>query len=180
MKKVALFLIFLLSLTFLVSCKNDVEDVLDNDEWYIKASENVPDYVNNYSVVNEFMSDTNNDGNEDIITLYIDAEQDDDGTFIKNDSNNWALSVFDEKNNKHYTLFNESVHVGDVYFQVADFFEKGSYESKILLYDISGSEIKILTYEFEDGKGFSLSTEYNSSEESDGGINLKFSTIPQL
>lgn len=145
---------------------------------YISKSDTAPDYLS-YSVVGEYEGSILSDSSDDSVSLYVDAEYDDENRLVKNDMNRWVLSVRSGDTGEYYTLFDEKVSLGDVYFQLADFFEEGTPYSKIILYKNSSAELLVRSYRFEEGKGFAEENLYNSSEVSDSGVNLRFSTIPQ-
>lgn len=138
----------------------------------------LPEKLYGYTTVNEYLCDLNGDGSDEKITLYSDAQKDGDELML-NDGNNWTFTVFDKKNSLYYVLFDEYVQLGNVYFQVADYYENGEAITNLLLYKISGAEIEILKYASCGEKKYKQTGVYNTSSQSKGGINLKFSSIPE-
>ncbi len=183
MKKKIIFILCLIVL-FLCSCQKNVNeqtDIIEDESkniTYITANKGDIDFVSDFSILNQYETDVNGDGNEDEITLYINSNKDADGELIKNDNNEWILLVNDDFNDEYYTLFDKNIQVGDLYFQVVDFFEKDGPKTKILLYKVTGTEIEITSFEYEENKGFAAYKIYNTSDVSEKGINLKYSSIP--
>ena len=138
----------------------------------------LPEKLYGYTAVNEYLCDLNGDGSDEKITLYSDAQKDGDELML-NDGNNWTFTVFDTKNSLYFVLFDEYVQLGNVYFQVADYYENGKTVPSLLLYKISGAEIEILKYVSGGEKKYKQTGVYNTSSQSKGGINLKFSSIPE-
>lgn len=176
-----IFLILCFVVLLLCACNNEQTNIVTDEPeniTYIASCKGEMDFVSNFSILNQYETDVNNDGNEDEITLYINSNKDADGELIKNDNNEWILLVNDVSNNEYYTLFDKNIQVGDLYFQVVDFFEEEGPETKILLYRITGTEIEITSFDYEQDKGFAIGKIYNTSELSRKGINLKYSSIP--
>ena len=174
MKKFIIFMTFICAFV-LSGCGGNLQGQPEN---YITPDENMPDYTKN-SVISEYMGDINSDGEDDTVSLYIDAEFDKDGTLMKNHSNRWSLCVLDGATKNVCTLYDETIQHGDLYFQIMDFFENKEVKTNIMVYKNSGAELKIKSYVFEKDKGFLDNTIYNSSDHSEGGINLRFSTVPE-
>ncbi len=163
----------------LCACNNEQANVVveePQDITYITPDKG--DFISDFIVLNQYEADVNGDNNEDEIILYINSNKDVDGELIKNDNNEWILLVNDVYNNEYYTLFDKNIQVGDLYFQVVDFFEEEGPVSKILLYKLTGTEIEITSFGYEKEKGFAVSKIYNTSDVSYKGINLKYSSIP--
>lgn len=176
-----IFLILCFIVLLLCACNNEQTNIVTDEPQnvtYITSDKGEMDFVSDFSILNQYEADVNDDGNEDEITLYINSNKDTDGELIKNDNNEWILIVNDSFNNEYYTLFDKNIQVGDLYFQVVDFFEEDGPETSILLYKITGTEIEITSFDFEKDKGFAVSEIYNTSEISEKGINLKYSSIP--
>lgn len=161
------------------ACNNEQANVIVEEPQNITyITQEKGDFVTDFSVLNQYEADVNGDGNEDEITLYINSNKDTDGELIKNDNNEWVLLVNDSFNKEYYTLFDKNIQVGDLYFQVVDFFEENGPVSKILLYKLTGTEIEITSFSYEKDKGFAVNKIYNTSDISEEGINLKYSSIP--
>ncbi len=181
-KKIFLILCFVVLL--LCSCnKNENEQTnVTTDEsqniTYVTSNKGDIDFTSNFSILNQYEADVNGDGNEDEITLYINSNKDADGELIKNDNNEWILLVNDVFNNEYYTLFDKNIQVGDIYFQVVDFFEDEGPVEKILLYKVTGTEIEIMSFDYKKDKGFAVTEIYNTSKICEKGINLRYSSIP--
>lgn len=202
MKKVLACFVLIFSLIFSVSCKDENQkdisaesnaknDVSDNQN--IKNNETsknekegleilplgnfLPEKLYAYTVASEYFCDLNGDEEDEKITLYTDAKKE-DGELLLNDGNNWSFVVFDKKENLYYMLFDGYVQLGNINFQIADYFEDGKATTEILLYKMWASGIEILKFNAKDENKFYAETVYNSSSASDGGINMKYSSFP--
>lgn len=144
---------------------------------YISAVKSLPEEYEKFSVSNEYVTDMNYDGVDDKILLYTDAEPSVDG-FNKNDGNVWSLVVTDGADQQNYILFRDYVQLGNVYFQVADYFKDGKPVPKITFYESTGAGLRIMNFTYSGNKGFLMENIYDSSEKSESGINLKYSSIP--
>lgn len=177
MKKILLFIITVILLFSVCACDKAAEGNKTDNIAYIAAVDTLPKDYEDYTVSNEFVTDINSDGTDDKITLYTDAELSEEG-LERNDGNTWALVVSDGATSKVYELFSEYVQLGSVYFQVADYFKDGKPVPTITLYVSTGAGLKIMNFVYENEKGFLTENIYDSSEKSESGINLKYSTIP--
>ena len=175
MKRVLLIIISAFLSISLCACSNDNTEKINNQ--YITSLDRLPEDYKNYTASNEYVTDLNFDKVDDRIVLYTDAELTKDG-FNKNDGNNWKLIVFDGNDSKVYELFSDYVQLGNVYFQVADYFKNGKPIPTITFFESTGAGLKIINFVYEESKGFLKEIIYDSSKRSDNGINLKYSSIP--
>lgn len=179
MKKALLIIINFLLITTFCSCDSKLENNNSTKSLYIEATKNFPEEYEDYSVLNKYETDLNSDGVNDTVTLYTDAEKI-DGEIYFNDGNTFSLIVADGSDGGCYELFNDYVQLGNVHFQVADYFKDGKALPVITVYESTGAVLKIMNFSFESEKGFLKEKIYDSSEKSDSGINLKYSTIPSM
>ena len=177
MKKKLIAFLLIFCLAFLCSCDKGKQLSVHNET---VVAPNKGEYSSDgFNLLNYYETDVTKDGNDDIISLYINSEKDEKGELVKNDSNEWMLLVYDSSNNEHYTLFDEKIQVGDLYFQVVDYFDENEPSTKILLYKITGTEIEIASFKYvEKDKGFVTEKIYNTSDVSKDGINLRYSSFP--
>ncbi len=143
---------------------------------YIKATDKLPQKYNEFSVSDEYETDFNSDGAEDKVVLYTDADTSDE-EYKKNDGNNWLLAVFDGADGKFYELFTDYVQIGNVYFQVSDYFKDEKPYPVITFYESTTSKLSVMNFYYSEGKGFVKEEIYDSSNKSDKGINLKYSSL---
>lgn len=144
----------------------------------LSCGNSLPEKLFAFTPVNEYFCDLNGDGEDEKVVLYTDAQKN-GGELVLNDGNSWSFVVFDQKNNLYYNLFDEYVQLGNVYFQVADFIKKDNAEPAVLLYKMSGSGIEIFKYTSNGKNGFFKEVIYDTSKESEGGINLKYSSVSE-
>ncbi len=105
------------------------------------------------------------------VRLAADAERSGDD-IMWDDSHNWALEV--ETTDGLYTLFDERVSLGQVYFDIIERYdEDGNAIPVILLHIDSSAEISTMEYTY-DGDGFVEKEIY-----SEAGINRIYSSVPE-
>ena len=94
-----------------------------------------------WSVVDRYSVDITGDGVEDTVTLYTSAESE-DGEIIWDDSQKWVLEIYD--GSTYYTLMNQSVSNGNVYFDVVQ------NEDGVIVdaYTITSSQMQIKQYSY--------------------------------
>ena len=101
------------------------------------------------------------------LTLYTSAQKDGD-EFIWDDSQKWVLEVSDG-NGGYYTLFDQNVSNGSVYYDVAET-DNGTKNINVYVFTGAGTTIKQYTHT---ETGFSEKSVYES-----GVVNRVFTTIP--
>lgn len=102
------------------------------------------------------------------LTLYTSAEKDGD-EFIWDDSNKWVLELSDGEGG-YYTLYDQRVTNGSVYFEVA---ERENGEKMVFVYTVTGAGVSVTQYTRTDS-GFTEKNVFNS-----GAVNRTFSSVPQ-
>ena len=112
----------------------------------------------------ESSSNTTDNG---ALTLYTSAQKDGD-EFIWDDSQKWVLEVSDG-NGGYYTLFDQNVSNGSVYYDVAEN-DNGTKNINVYVFTGAGTTIKQYTHT---ETGFSEKSVYES-----GAVNRVFTTIP--
>ena len=120
-----------------------------------------------WTTVDSCNYDITGDGMNNAITLYTSAESDDKG-IMWDDSQNWILEISDGANG-YYTLLNERVSGGAVYYDVN---EMESGDRSVTVYVTSGAGTDITEYVFG-GAGFTEKQVYSA-----GVINKVHSSIP--
>lgn len=169
-----IFIILTLSILFTAcSFRKNTND--KRESIVIKAEENLSEDFTEYTVYDECEFDLNSDKNVEKIILYTDAKTDKDG-LIENDSNKWVLVVCDNVNEKYYILFNDYIRHGNIRFQLADYLNKDKVTPSILIYQSSSAKIEITKFSMNESYDFVGEKLYNSSVESENGINLKYSS----
>ena len=143
-----------------------------------KPSEDVPEPKEDVRIINksnesavdstwstvESSSNTTDNG---ALTLYTSAQKDGD-EFIWDDSQKWVLEVSDG-NGGYYTLFDQNVSNGSVYYDVAET-DNGTKNINVYVFTGAGTTIKQYTHT---ETGFSEKSVYES-----GAVNRVFTTIP--
>lgn len=107
---------------------------------YIGKS-NASSVDNTWSVVDKYSLDITGDGEDDTITLYTSAVSE-DGTIIWDDSQKWSLEIYDGAT--YYTLMNQAVTNGNIYFDVME--NEGN--TTVNAYIITSAETLIKQYSY--------------------------------
>lgn len=132
----------------------------------------------NWSKVGSYGYDINSDGIEENIRLYTSAATDKNGNIIWDDGQEWVLEVTDGI--ETFTLFDESVRLGNVYFEIMDYYdENGNEIPNIVLIKSSSASFSVIRYTFNaEKKAFEENIVLNSDSESVGGINQRYTSFP--
>lgn len=122
------------------------------------------------SAVDETWSEVDsatNTTSSEALTLYTSAEKDSD-EFIWDDSNKWVLELSDG-NGGYYTLYDQRVTNGSVYFDVV---ERDNGDKIVYVYTITGAGTSVNQYTRTD-TGFTEKNVFNS-----GAVNRTFTSVP--
>lgn len=79
----------------------------------------------NLSILDSYIIDINDDGSEEKIAMYVDAEIGPDGEIAWDDGQNWLFVV--EGQDKEYILFDDYVQIGSIQFHIYDIQDDGFY-----------------------------------------------------
>lgn len=123
------------------------------------------------SAVDESWSEVNSATNttrSESLTLYTSAQKYGD-EFEWDDSNKWVLELNDGQGG-YYTLYDQRVTNGSVYFEVA---ERENGDKMVYVYTITGAGVSVNQYTRTD-TGFTEKNVFNS-----GAVNRMFSSVPQ-
>ncbi len=132
-----------------------------------------------WTEVDKYSTDLDGDKKKETVALFVNAQKDGEGELQKNDGQEWVLRV--EADGKYYTLFEEYVQNGNVYFEVSDYYVGNDAVPVITLVKSTGSEFKLMRYSFEKEKAvFAQETVYDSAAHSKDGINRRYSSIPAV
>lgn len=135
--------------------KADKNDQLNDSGKYIGKSD-ASSVDDTWSVVDKYSMDITGDGEKDTITLYTSAISE-SGEIIWDDSQKWVLEIYD--GNTYYTLINQSVSNGNIYFNLMQKDDTTSIEAYIIT--SSGTMVKQYTY---NKTGFVEKQVYTSGE----------------
>ena len=185
MKKIKL--LFVLALVVLaVSGCNKNTDVTENPVTepgieskaeVIKATEISADVLDRNEVAS-FTGDLDGDGADERVVLVTSADRDNDGEFLWNDGQNWALYVDDRE--EDYLLFNQYLSAGYPYFEVSDYYTENGAEPKIKIIVSTGAGFSVTSYGFSKTEGgYVKDMIYDTAEITEGGINRRYSSFPE-
>ena len=125
---------------------------------------------NDWTQVSKYTGDVDGDGEDENVILKTSAQRSQSGEIEWNDGQNWALYV--EDGTQSYILFNEYVQLGNVYFEVSDYYMKDDTEPRINVFVSTGAGLKIKNIGFDKEKDcYFEETIYDTKDITDGGIN---------
>ncbi len=130
--------------------------------------------TNDWTLIGDFNYSITEPGKKDRIVLATSAKAK-NGEMMWDDSQYWTLAVIAEGG--AYNLFNERMQ-GYVYAEVNEAFIKGLSTPVITAYIFSGNDREIRNYIFEEDQ-FVEYVEYSTKNFSTGGINNRYSTLPE-
>lgn len=133
-----------------------------------------------WSKVGSYGYDIDSDGTEENISLCTSAKKNKNGEFMWDDSQQWVLEVTDGI--ETFTLFDEYLPLGNIYFEVADYYdEEGNEIPCIMLVESSSTNFTVIRYTFNSEENtFAENIVFNSDNESSGGINQRYSSFPTI
>ncbi|MCH5186583.1 MAG: hypothetical protein J1F64_10760 [Oscillospiraceae bacterium] len=121
--------------------------------------------------------DFNSDDIIDNVSLYIDAQKDENGILMLEDSNKWTLVVSDGITS--YTLFDSTVSHGSLYVEISEYYKNDTAIPTLSLIKDSGAGLSITNYTYnKNAGGFDKSEVFSTDSLSDGGINKISSSLP--
>ncbi len=136
--------------------------------------------INNMTEVTSYVGDTDGDGVDERVVLATSAERSGKGEFLWNDGQNWALYV-DDKEDGTFVLFDGFVQAGNVNFEVSDYYMKDGAVPKISVILSTGAGFSLKNYIFlKETKAYAEEVVYDTKEVTEGGINRRFTSIPEL
>lgn len=130
--------------------------------------------TNEWTLIGDYDLSITKPGKKDRIVLGTSAKTT-NGEIMWDDSQYWTLAVLSEDG--AYNLFSERMQ-GYVYAEVSEAFVKGLSTPVITAYIFSGNDREIRNYIFEDGV-FVEYQDYSTKKFSTGGINNRYSTLPE-
>lgn len=191
MKHFKLFLALMLAMIITAGCNSDKtvkneNTSVGNDEDNQVVSEAVlvkstplPDEVAEWTEVSRYTGDVDGDGTDEDVVLATSAEPDEDGTVMWNDGQDWALYVDDR--DETYVLLNQYVQLGNVYFEVSDYYTADGAEPRINVIVSTGASFSMKSYSFsKKDMAYIENMVYDTSNETEAGINRRFSSIPEV
>ncbi len=149
------------------------ENLIDEPKTTIPLSQTL-EMTNDWTLVGDYSYQLTKKGQKDRIVLATSAKTK-NGEIMWDDSQYWTLAVINEDG--AYNLFNERMR-GYVYAEVNEAFIKGLSTKIITAYIFSVNDREIRNYIFEDGV-FVEYLEYSTRQFSTGGINNRYSTLPE-
>lgn len=129
--------------------------------------------TNDWTILGDFNYEITKKGKKDRIILGTSAGHN-NGEMMWDDSQYWTVAVISEDG--AYNLFAERIQ-GYVYMEVNEGYVSGVNTPIITVYVFSGNDREIRNYIF-DGEAFVEEQEYTTKNFSTGGINNRYSSIP--
>ncbi len=154
--------------------ENNVENLQN-----IIISQTLSEKIAGYTEVVSYVGDCDGDGTDEMITLSTAAERDSKGEFLWNDGQNWALYVKDGTDN--YILYDGYVQAGNVYFDVADYYMSDGAKPVITATVSTGAGLVIKNFAYSKAdKGYIETSIYDTQSIAEGGINRRFTSVPEI
>lgn len=142
-------------------------NVIDENEYKIIDKTENRSYVN----MNKYQDcnyDFDHDDVEETVTLYTNAQRDDKGDFLWDDSQDWILTV--EGNNGNYILYDEHMH-GKLEMFVSEKYKKdGNITPSVRLVISTSAGFEIKEYTYSDGN-FREEIVYNAGDINELSVN---------
>ena len=136
--------------------------------------------ISKMTEVTSYVGDTDGDGTDEKVILATSAERNGKGEFLWNDGQNWALYV-DDKEEGTYVLYDGFVQAGNVNFEISDYYMKDGAVPKISVIVSTGAGFSLKNYTFNKEKQTYTEEElYDTKNVTEGGINRRFTSIPEL
>jgi len=152
------------------------EKPVQNSEVKIYACDSVN---TEFTTLSEYSYDMDNDGVDEEIVLTINAQRNSDGSLDLNDGQNWQLYV--QKGEKYYLLIDRYVQIGKINFNVADYYNEDKTIPTIVATTDTNAKLVLNAYTFNlEENCFVERVLYDSSTESDSGINKMYSSDPEV
>jgi len=133
-----------------------------------------------WSKMGSYGYDIDSDGTKENISLYTSAKKGKNGEILWDDSQQWTLEVTDGI--ETFTLFDQYLPIGNIFFEIADFYdEDGNEIPSVMLVKSSSTDFTVIRYTFDTEKNiFTEDIVFNSDNESSGGINQRYSSFPAM
>lgn len=172
MKNFKLMFVLVFSIVLITGCgKND-----DVSKGNIMPSK-LPDGAATWTEINRYTGDVDADGIDENVILSTTAERDENGEIFWNDGQNWLLYIEDRE--ETYVLLDEYIQLGNVYFEVLDYYMEDKTQPCINIITSTGSGFNLKNYTFVDG-GYEEMALYSTDEKTKAGVNRRFSSIPEI
>ncbi len=149
------------------------EQIITKKIYSTELSEEILDWTE----VSRYAGDVDGDGANENVVLVTSMKRDSNGEFVMNDGQNWALYVDGKEDD--YILFNNYINLGNVYFDVAEYYMTDGAVSQINIIISTGSDFSIMGYTFsKTEKCYEERKLYSSGDETESGINRMHTSIP--
>ncbi len=137
----------------------------------------IPEEVYSWYKVESYVGDIDADGADEEVVLAADVECDEEGEFLWNDGQNWALYVLDRK--ESYLFMKEYINAGYPYFEVSDYYMADGAKPQINLIVSTGASFTLKSFTFsEEDHGYFEEILYSTKDITEGGINTRYSSLP--
>ncbi len=156
----------------------DVGEDVNTQNVVIKA-EKLSEKIKNLTTVASYKGDLDGDDLDETITLSTSAERKNNGEFIWNDGQNWALFVNDGE--EIFVLLDDFIQAGNVYFEVSDYYMEDGKEPKISVIVSMGAGFSVKNYTFSgEESGYVEETIFDTKTLTKAGINRLYSSFPEI
>lgn len=186
MKKLGLFLILIGIVATFSGCNEKIDEpenapvnqdeIVQEEKRIVKTGE-IPSEVFEWNEAASYTGDVDGDGTDEVVMLLTSAEQE-DGEFLWNDGQNWALYVDDREDD--YLFLKKYLNTGSVYFEVLDYYMDEGTEPVISVVESAGAGFSVKNYRFSPtDKGYIETVVYDTKDVTAGGTNRRYSSFPE-
>lgn len=157
---------------------NDPEqnETVQPEKKIVKKGE-IPLEVLEWNEAASYTGDVDGDGTDEVVMLLTSAEQE-DGEFLWNDGQNWALYVDDREDD--YLFLKKYLNAGSVYFEVLDYYMDEGTQPVISVVESTGAGFSVKNYRFSStDKGYIETVVYDTKDVTEGGTNRRYSSFPE-
>lgn len=156
----------------------DAGEEIDTQKVVVTAQK-TPENIKNLTTISSYEGDLDGDGTGETITLSTSAERKNNGEFIWNDGQNWALFVNDSE--ETFVLLDDFIQAGNVYFEVSEYYMEDGKEPKISVIVSTGAGFSLKNYTFSaEESGYVEESIFDTKTLTKAGINRLYSSFPEI
>ncbi|MDD4688591.1 MAG: hypothetical protein PHE51_02460 [Eubacteriales bacterium] len=140
------------------------------------SSEKLPEELKKYTEVSSYTGDIDGDEKDETIVLSTSAQKDQNGEFVWDDGQKWALYITENADDA-YILYDDYVQLGNVEFDVSDYYMNDGTDTKVTVTISTGAGLKLINYSYDkETHGYAQEVVYDTDSITTGGINRRFSS----
>ncbi len=179
MKYVKLLIVLVVSVAIMSGCNVNKVNQENVTEKNVVGISEIPANSASWTEISRYTGDVDADGIDENVILTTSAERDENGEVLWNDGQNWLLYVDDREGS--YVLLNNFVQLGNVYFEVFDYYTDNGTKPCINVITSTSAGFSLKNFSFSKDKGgFEETVLYDANNAAKAGINRRFTSIPDI